>query len=556
MNAIESLGCRYAAALFIGLLLTAASVSTARGQVFPIVDCVEPAYQIGTVNMTASAAIGDTSISVDGLVPVGSALVINAGSINPGSSTEERVTVSGVSGSNPYVLTINALTKAHAVGQSVRFEFAQFTAFFGYNNINSGNITLLKGGFNNFFTPGSNSYPGQPSVFLPGVYHRVFSITLPSASLTWILQGNSVSASNNSAQYCSGGAITYQGRLSDANAAANGQYDLQFSLFDASTAGTQQGGNLVIENTQVTGGVFTVQLDVGAALNPSIPLYLAIGVRPGSGTGNDPFTTLSPRQPLTAVPLAIRAQTAVFALNAANSANATTATTGFSVGGGSLSLNDNMLRLRTSIDGSHGLLYSSAVDGIEFRGGGGFRWMTGTNGATERMRLDSAGNLTVAGNLSAGGIVTGKGSSLTDLNGSNIASGTIAETRLGLTGATYSGRINGLSALFSDFGAANGTSTANATESNVWTLSPNRPCMAQNLSVKLDVAPGGASVRVFFLNINGAASTVSCSIPGSGTVCSTSQSAVVPAGSTLSIKEFQPQGPGSSTVALFGWECR
>jgi hypothetical protein len=33
--------------------------------------------------------------------------------------------------------------------------------------------------------------------------------------------------------------FTYQGRLQDAGAQANGSYDLQFSLFDASTGGNQ-----------------------------------------------------------------------------------------------------------------------------------------------------------------------------------------------------------------------------------------------------------------------------------------------------------------------------
>jgi hypothetical protein len=63
------------------------------------------------------------------------------------------------------------------------------------------------------------------------------------------------------------------------------------------------------------------------------------------------------------------------------------------VAGGAVALNDGMLRLRTGTDVNHGLLYSAAVDGVEFRGFTGFRWTTGTSGATERMRLDGAGNL-------------------------------------------------------------------------------------------------------------------------------------------------------------------
>ena len=406
-------------------LMVLACVAAARAQtVIPFVDCVEPSYQIGNVSLTAAAAIGATSISVDGFVPVGAALVINLGGSSSGSDNEERVTVSAVSGSNPYVLTINALTKAHTVSQTVSFELVQFLAFYGYNNTNNGNITLLKGGFNNFFTPGSNSYPPQPSVFLPGIHHRDFSVIFSGTFLDWIVQGARARASNNSsAQLCGGGAITYQGRLNDTNAAANGQYDLQFSLFDAPTAGTSQAATVTIENVQVTNGIFTAQLDFGAAFNTSKSLYLEIGVRPGSGSGNDPFTTLAPRQPLTFAPFAIRAQTALFALTA-------------NVNGGNVALNDNLLRLRTSADSNNGLLYSPAVDGIEFRAGSGFRWVIG---ATERMRLDSSSNLNISGNGIIGGDANISGNST--IGGNANITGTITTgCRAGFT-AFAGGRL-------------------------------------------------------------------------------------------------------------------
>jgi hypothetical protein len=99
--------------------------------------------------------------------------------------------------------------------------------------------------------------------------------------------------------------------LSDAGAAANGQYDLRFTAFDALTGGTAQSGSVVVENAQVTDGVFTVQLPFGASFfNNNNARLLEIGVRPGAATGNDPFTLLTPRQPITPVPFAINAQTA------------------------------------------------------------------------------------------------------------------------------------------------------------------------------------------------------------------------------------------------------
>ena len=58
-------------------------------------------------------------------------------------------------------------------------------------------------------------------------------------------------------------AFTYQGRLNDSATPANGSYDLQFTLFD--DGGTQIGTTQTLEDVTVANGVFTVQLDFGAA---------------------------------------------------------------------------------------------------------------------------------------------------------------------------------------------------------------------------------------------------------------------------------------------------
>jgi|GEM_PF-1489271 len=106
-------------------------------------------------------------------------------------------------------------------------------------------------------------------------------------------------------------AFTYQGRLTDGGAAANGAYDLQFALFDAASAGTQQGANLTLSSVQVTNGVFTVGLDFGVNAFPGAPRFLQISVRPGASSGA--FTLLTPRQPVTATPYALRSLTATAA---------------------------------------------------------------------------------------------------------------------------------------------------------------------------------------------------------------------------------------------------
>jgi hypothetical protein len=73
-------------------------------------------------------------------------------------------------------------------------------------------------------------------------------------------------------------------------------------------------------------------------------------------------------------------------------------------GGGNVALNDNMLRLRGLADPNHGMLWSLAVDGPEFRAFSGFRW-TRNLGNTELMRLDGSGRLS----LSNGVIQRGSG---------------------------------------------------------------------------------------------------------------------------------------------------
>jgi hypothetical protein len=102
-----------------------------------------------------------------------------------------------------------------------------------------------------------------------------------------------------------GTAFTYQGRLTDGGSPANGAYDFEFELYDAASGGTTL-GTLTVGNSPVTDGLFTVQLDFGAAVFTGDARWLQIGVRPGDSSGA--YTALSPRQALTAAPYALYAQ--------------------------------------------------------------------------------------------------------------------------------------------------------------------------------------------------------------------------------------------------------
>lgn len=99
--------------------------------------------------------------------------------------------------------------------------------------------------------------------------------------------------------------FTYQGQLTASGNPAVGLYDLRFTLHDAATAGNQVGSTLTNSPVNVSNGVFTVLLDFGSLVFDGSPRWLAIGVR-SNGAAVD-FTTLAPRQLLTATPYAIRA---------------------------------------------------------------------------------------------------------------------------------------------------------------------------------------------------------------------------------------------------------
>jgi hypothetical protein len=109
-------------------------------------------------------------------------------------------------------------------------------------------------------------------------------------------------------------AFTYQGRLTSGTIAANGSYDLTFSLFSVSSGAGQVGSTYPAPATPVSNGLFTVTLDFGANF-PGANRWLEIGVRTNGGGA---YTTLSPRQAITATPYAVFATTSGTASNLVN----------------------------------------------------------------------------------------------------------------------------------------------------------------------------------------------------------------------------------------------
>lgn len=117
-------------------------------------------------------------------------------------------------------------------------------------------------------------------------------------------------AASAAAQTPLGSAFTYQGTLENAGVPASGTYDMRFRLFDASLVGTQIGATICRDGVIPDNGVFTVSLDFGVAAFDGNARWLEVSVRADAAVGNcatGAYTTLAPRQPLTATPYALYA---------------------------------------------------------------------------------------------------------------------------------------------------------------------------------------------------------------------------------------------------------
>ena len=99
-----------------------------------------------------------------------------------------------------------------------------------------------------------------------------------------------------------GTAFTYQGRLNDNGAPANGRYDVQFTLYATNVTGSAIAGPVTNSATAVSNGLFTAVVDFGPGIFTGAAYWLDVAVRTNGGGA---FTELTPRQPLTSVPYAI-----------------------------------------------------------------------------------------------------------------------------------------------------------------------------------------------------------------------------------------------------------
>lgn len=153
-------------------------------------------------------------------------------------------------------------------------------------------------------------------------------------------------------QDCYLNAFSYQGNLNDGSGPANGAYDFQFGVYDDSVAGELSAPWINKPGVIVTNGMFGVELPIAPTTFSGAPRWLEIRVKV---PGVPDYTTLSPRQQLTAVPNALYAQNAHYA----NTAGYSYATRGITVGlSDTITLTNTLYITATTPSGV------SATDGI------------------------------------------------------------------------------------------------------------------------------------------------------------------------------------------------
>ncbi len=137
--------------------------------------------------------------------------------------------------------------------------------------------------------------------------HRPFATATLAALIAFGLGGaptaqGQISSDAIMSPMAIGSLFTYQGSLMQGDAPANAPHEFRFILYDSESGGSQVGATLAVADVPVANGVFTVPIDFGLGVFDGRSLWLEVAVRPnGSAVA---FTTLSPRQLLTAAPYA------------------------------------------------------------------------------------------------------------------------------------------------------------------------------------------------------------------------------------------------------------
>lgn len=311
-------------------------------------------------------------------------------------------------------------------------------------------------------------------------------ISMGAANIYW----NDI-ANRPSAQTAAlGTAFTYQGRLEDGGQPANGTYDFDFKLYDHPDIGEGILINQVkVDDLQVTDGLVSTQLDFGDVFDGTA-YYLEVAVRTGSSQAA--YTTLSPRQALTAAPYAL------FAANAAGEHDHLGQTwTGY---------NNPLV-----ISGTFGIPgYNALMLGNHYEGGSGLRVYEASNGIIVNSVADKGIKIITTGNPS-GEVRSGEhdGIEINGAEGNGIYVGVADNNGIqveysGLDGMhIYHAGEDGVHIAYTD---ANGVNIGSANADGVYVSRAGNPSMNKLSSRSNGVEIAGAEgfgVYIGHANVNG-----------------------------------------------------
>jgi hypothetical protein len=289
-------------------------------------------------------------------------------------------------------------------------------------------------------------------------------------------------------------AFTYQGQLLNGGVPVSGSYDFTFGLYPTNAGGIPAGNLLTNSSVLVSNGLFTTVLDFGPVLNGT-PYWLEIGVQPSGGTNG--FDILVPRQALNSTPYAAYAASAgtvtgvlatnnlppsVALLNSSPNFSGTVTAPGFAGDGSGLTnLNASQLasgtipdaQLSTNVpllNGNNNWTGSNTFSGVvmatntnnllngTFTGnaagnGGGLTNLNTTNlvgtiptaqlnGTIPLAQLPPAVITNGAGGVNLTGLFSGGGGGLSNLNASQLTSGTIPDAQLSTNVPLLNGNNN------------------------------------------------------------------------------------------------------------------
>jgi hypothetical protein len=197
-----------------------------------------------------------------------------------------------------------------------------------------------------------------------------------------------------------GSAFTYQGQLQDNGTPANGNYDLQFRLYDAASAGFAVTAPLPVVNVVAVNGLISVPVDFGVGPFNGNAVWLEIGVRPGGTSGA--YTILIPRQALTAAPYALMSEQSLSVAPAGVTASMLGAN---SVG--AAAINAAQVQRRVTGACSAGQSVNTVnQDGTVSCSAGGSGTITGVTAGTGLTGGGTSGTVTVNASLAGSGAAT------------------------------------------------------------------------------------------------------------------------------------------------------